>query len=531
MFTSCNAVVRMVASTLVGLLLSAWTLGAHAGVNPRNGNYFVTYADATLAEKGHELSMTRTYNSKSVRVGWFGYGWGSAFETRLTVMPDHTAAIAEIGSGAVSFFHDEATERDVKQVAAGVARIVAAATVQDKLDQDAVDALNSKLMGNEEERFNAVTQYDMRSELPRNLKLTAYGGGYCAGTLQRTASGYRRDDGCGKVEDFDSRGNLIRRAYVDGYQISFLIEHDRPVEIRDTDDQCIRLNWTQNGQVNRLATSNGVVVEYEYDDKHNLIMISMLDGITYRHDYDRNHNMTRIRYVDDSSEVMIYTAQGLTSSVTRRTGERTLYEYSTSTDDPSQYFTRIRDITADGSETVKMMSYQDSKSATGENHLQAYAIADQANGVSVELDERKRVKRKNLSSGEFIAYTYHPSLNKVTSVNLDDELIANFEYNAAGELTHAKNTSGQAVEVEYNAQKLIIHMITTESDGSHSDLHFKYDGHDKPVEIKTREGTVTVEYDSNGEISKVESDGGAIVALRIFKTFETMLELIKLAEI
>lgn len=524
-------------SYLVILFLAP--LLAHAGVNPRNGDFFVTYADATLSGKGHDLMMNRTYNSKSNTVGWFGFGWGSPFETRLTVMPDQTAVITENGNGADSFYHDESSTRSKKRVDAGVAKIVAAAKIQDKLGPDAVEALSRKLMGSEEERFFAVTKYHIQSHLPRKLKLTAYGQGYCAGVLQRTDTGYRRDDGCGKAEEFDLRGSLIKRTQNGGageYQITFRIENDHPVEISDSEGKSIHLSWTQDGQVNRLTASDGTVIEYEYDNNHNLTLSNNLAGpndyLFYRHDYDRNHNMTRIRYLDGSSMYMTYTANGLATSVTERSGERKLYEYSEEPDDQNKYSTRIRAIAEDGSETSETVGYQDGYSATGERHLQSYSVDGQQCDASTQLDEKGRITSRKTQSGEFIAYTYHPTLDKVVAVKLDDRLIARYQYNPAGDLTHAEDTLiGRSVDLEYDEQKHISHMRTTNQDGSHDDLTFKYNEHGNPVEIKHAElGTVKVQYDDKGEISEVKSEveGGAHLAIRITEMFQGILRLAKI---
>ena len=54
-----------------------------AGVNIKNGNYYVTYKDIVVPGGGKDLEISRTYNSTITRVGWFGVGWASEFETRL----------------------------------------------------------------------------------------------------------------------------------------------------------------------------------------------------------------------------------------------------------------------------------------------------------------------------------------------------------------------------------------------------------------------------------------------------------------
>ena len=55
----------------------------YAGVNYKNGNFYVSYTDIVVPGGGKDLEITRTYNSHSTKAGWFGMGWGSDFETRL----------------------------------------------------------------------------------------------------------------------------------------------------------------------------------------------------------------------------------------------------------------------------------------------------------------------------------------------------------------------------------------------------------------------------------------------------------------
>jgi hypothetical protein len=59
---------------VVGIMLIASSM-AYAGVNPQNGDFYISYTDASLSGQGHEVELVRTYNSKSTHVGWFGYGW------------------------------------------------------------------------------------------------------------------------------------------------------------------------------------------------------------------------------------------------------------------------------------------------------------------------------------------------------------------------------------------------------------------------------------------------------------------------
>src|SRR5512140_2617341 len=111
-------------SNILLATLLALPLLSMAGVNPRNGDYFVTYEDIAQEKDGRALDLVRTYNSLAPELGWFGSGWGSPFETRLIVMPDGSAAIQENGTGENNYYRSN-KDADIQS---GVARIVEVAT-------------------------------------------------------------------------------------------------------------------------------------------------------------------------------------------------------------------------------------------------------------------------------------------------------------------------------------------------------------------------------------------------------------------
>jgi len=82
-------------------LLPAIALG---GVNLKNGNFYITYTDIIVPGGDHDLEISRTYNAKSTDNGWFGYGWGSLYETKLIVSADGSVVVVENGSGAQTRF-------------------------------------------------------------------------------------------------------------------------------------------------------------------------------------------------------------------------------------------------------------------------------------------------------------------------------------------------------------------------------------------------------------------------------------------
>ena len=512
------------------VLLLILPMLAHAGVNPNNGNFFITYTDIQFSDnKTRDHMLSRTYNSKSSTAGWFGFGWGSEFETRLFVMPDQTAVIMENGSGAASHYNQGSSAHTERQVAKGVAKIVVAATAKDKLAPEAADALSKKLMGDVEARITAARKYDIRSELPHKLTLKAYGSGYCAGTLLRTKGGYRRDDGCGKVDDFDPSGRLLSRTEAGSYRVSVKMENRRIAGISDTDGRSIRFDLYHSGLVKSISGSNGEVVTFTYDDNNNLILANTVGGVFYKYEYDRNHNMTRIGYMDNSSKLMTYSSNSLITSVTETDGNRTLYEYTLTPGDPNHYFTRIRSVSKEWGESSRALEFK-IDSATGNTTYMADSQGDTASKATTEYDEKKRIKRRVLDSGKYIAYTYDPVSEKVASVDVNGQLTAQYRYNPSGEIAHAETSHGDSFDLEYDKDKRISRLYTTEKDGSHGDLRIKYNARGKPVEIKA-EGLapITVQYDSKGEISNVESEDGAGAALPVTRAFQNMMAIVRLA--
>lgn len=83
------------------LLFSLLSFSAFGDVDLKNGNFFYSWIDAELASKNFFWQLQRTYNSRENRVGYFGHGWCSPLETKLTVdeKGKNTIRIQNCGSG------------------------------------------------------------------------------------------------------------------------------------------------------------------------------------------------------------------------------------------------------------------------------------------------------------------------------------------------------------------------------------------------------------------------------------------------
>ncbi len=95
---------KLLKKITLALVVILMTSMASAGVNLKNGNFYISYTDIVVPGGSKKLEITRTYNSKSTEVGWFGFGWGSEYETRLEFSADGSVVIHEHGSGAKTRF-------------------------------------------------------------------------------------------------------------------------------------------------------------------------------------------------------------------------------------------------------------------------------------------------------------------------------------------------------------------------------------------------------------------------------------------
>ena len=73
--------------------------GVQDGVNPSIGNYLAAQTDAAEPGAGPPLSVERTYNSLDSRVGAFGQGWSSVYDTSLAVEAATNTVLVSFGDG------------------------------------------------------------------------------------------------------------------------------------------------------------------------------------------------------------------------------------------------------------------------------------------------------------------------------------------------------------------------------------------------------------------------------------------------
>lgn len=502
---------------------------ALAGVNPKNGNFYVTYTDISVSRDGHDLELSRTYNSKATELGWFGVGWGSTYETHLTVLPDGSAAIKENGTGRITYYRTS----NAAAIKAGVQRLVNATSQKETLTQEASDALAAKLLSDEDLRLSKAIQYGLESTLQSDGTLEDECG---KATLSRVPEGYLRLD-CNRFgsaepakDTFDMQGRMIRHELKNGYAV--VINHAKTgtTEIRDTLGQSIALTWTPDGRVAGVASGDQSTA-YTYED-NNLVVSSDTGGNTYRYSYDTRHNLTRVQYLDNSSMFISYSPKvnGTADSVTHRNGEQQTFVYRTDPNDSNHYWTTQTDISPSGETSSREYEFHNQTGPTGITQPSKIVLAGDGGTTETQCDQKGRMVRKIDKDGEFVDYVYHPQNGKLILV-LKKDLRTEFHYDAKGNLVQAANSAGKVIDLTYADSDSIQSMVVNAHDGApRRELKFQYNTKGKPTHITlVGVGQIDVEYDDAGEITKVNSQKGMVMALQVTQIFQNLLSVVSVA--
>ena len=130
------------------MTLALLPMVALGGVNLKNGNFYITYTDIIVPGGDHDLEVTRTFNAKSTENGWYGFGWGSLYETKLNVSADGSVVVVENGSGAQTRF----VPKEAVNVEMASKKIIEAMKKKDSISEAAARTLMTRLNNDAELR-------------------------------------------------------------------------------------------------------------------------------------------------------------------------------------------------------------------------------------------------------------------------------------------------------------------------------------------------------------------------------------------
>jgi len=250
--------------------------------------------------------------------------------------------------------------------------------------------------------------------------------------------------------------------------------------------------------------------------------------------------LTAVIYLDDTRMVITYDDNSAATSVTERDGSQTTYEYRNDPQDYLHYWTRITLAAPNGESTSREFEFKSQVDAKGSEILIKAAESSAIDRSEIRFDDKGRVIHQVNGEGESVDYDYDKDCGKLSQVIRNNNETTVFDYDKACNLISAEKNKQNRIELKYysdtkaeNGAPLIKRIIDHDLvKDTRSTLTFKYNKQRKPVEIYlVGKGRIQVEYDANGEISNVESDKGAKMALQVTIAFRHLLDVMKVAGI
>ncbi|WP_445384348.1 DUF6531 domain-containing protein [Robiginitalea sp. IMCC44478] len=523
-----------------------------AGVNLKNGNFYVSYTDIKMEFYQTAFkSITRTYNSRASEIGYFGYGWGSNLEDRIHAYPDGTLKVKENGAGSSTYFTSTFATEELLQYMMDT--MVEVAIEQGKISNNPEAILkyrnelrNLEYRTSRWDSFVSQGVLEFERDFPEGMEWENNSSGNQK--IVRTASGYQRTYGSNrKTEDYDLLGRLIRLDMGDGNYSSLSYEEGNLSEIVNADGSRMKI-WVNNeGFITKIKSDNGTAT-YEYDGKK-LIKATDASGWYALHEYNSAYDMTRFEYSTGKWQNMEYdTKLSRIKRIETSGGDETLYGYPVfykedgSVDD-DHYGTTVTKMGFNGREVTNSYEWVIGTNARGKRYSKI--IATTINGIrtSTEYDEvcnmplvieRGRSKttfkynnrclmiEKLSARGDSVYLRYDDKWDKISYVK-NNQGETEFQYDAKGNLVFAQKKGGPWVRLSYNPDGKISSMEQEDKT-----LLFSYNSINKPASI-TMEGVGSIEvaYDRNGDIKNVQSAEGHSMALKVTQAFQSLLSLVK----
>jgi hypothetical protein len=475
------------------LLLLFFNIYVFAGVNIKNGNFFVSYTDQEFSATGG-YDIMRTYNSKSVEIGLFGFGWGTRIDTKIFLIGDGNILIKEHGSGASSFYLP--VNKSQNLVNDCIEKIVKAMIKAGDLEASptAIAKLKAEL-NDTEMRARKWLKYNLKNS---NRSTFKFSGAYYLSDGSTDKIFYQNNQFSrrlynGDIETFDINGNLISNTKSNGRKtFTITYENNRIKTLTDAVNNILQFETNIAGRIISISSSKGKSV-YEYDKENCLVKSIDIENNTYWHSYDKSKNMIQIKYIDNTTfDIKYDPITYFAISIKDRENNITKYKYinfytPSGEIDDDHYATLVVKQNSKNKIDSSYYEYVIKQNSAGMRYTQKYIYVN--NGVKNEiLNDESGYTIKATRSKRYAIF----KRNKERKIAIKET--ENFIYKP----TYDKNSNLIALEKFY--KKLKKTDVST----------YKYNELDSLLALKINKDWVKIKRDSNLKVIGYESSLGNI---------------------
>lgn len=545
-------------------ILFIFSQSSLALVDMKNANFSDTWTDLIVPGTGYDLRIQKTYNSRSLFNGIFGFGWCSDFETKLEVTAENNLKVTECGGGL------EVTYRPASTSAGTDYNVTISKIIKEVKKRN--PSLTKKYLNGLKEEMQS--RPFLRQELSKQLGLegkisqgtTYFAQGRRDEHIVFKKGVYIRTLSDKTSQQFDKSGTLISLYDKNGNYLKLTYKKSQLVKVTDNAGRSLDFQYFPNNKKVKIVKGpSGLASSYKYEGE-DLVYTQSAWKDEFRFEYDDLHNMTLVKFPDKTTKVIKYDKDKdwVTSFVNRAKCEEK-YVYDENPKDPLNHYWSIVTKTCKGKITNQSKyEFWHKFTKKGKRYLyRAYSkindsvtdiIYHEEHGKPVYInrnDIRIRYTYNNdglietkVEPAKTTSYDYKNKCGKVSFVkteyfgfekpkkkNLEPKkkliktVKTNFSYTMPKcNLVMAKNSDGQIVKLDYDARGRIAKI----TDQSRKAVLIKYEERFGKPAVVTRPGlgTIKVSYKSDGSIGNVKSNEGPSVAAQVASVFNNLLEII-----
>ena len=540
----------------VAIVLQLFSLASYALIDMKDANYVETWTDVDLGGPGYVLKVERTYNSRSIYDGIFGFGWCSDFETRLEITPDSKIKAIECGGGLEILYTTK--DNTALSLDAVVAKIIEKIKIDKKdsnLKAQYFKNLESELRTNEFLREALANEMGFKGKITKGK--TYYTSGRGSERLIVNDDSFKRVLSDGTYQLFDSKGRLV--ALYDNAKNFIKLNYANDKLVSVVDNKSRRLDFAYNANNSKVAkivaSPANITVQYAYK-AHDLVAALSNKGGNYAYKYDDLHNMIEAKYPDQTSKKFTYNQdKDWVTGFVDQQGCTETYAYRDSEDDPRNHYWSEVKKTCKGKVTneSKYEFWHKEKSDKSGKYLAR--VKSVVNGIVTDVkyhpefgrpvfkQDGKEIAyydyysngllRTRKNEDERLKYYYKNGCNKVSKIvqenflkrKVASSVTTNYIYYMPScNLKIAANTKGESAQLSYDSAGRI-YMV---ADHTKKILKISYDKTTGKPNILTRPGlgAIAVKYNEQGEIASVASKEGTAVATQVANVFNNILRVI-----
>ncbi len=328
--------------------------GVGSPVNVTNGNMYLQQSDYQLPSVGYGISVTRTYNSDSQRIGVFGRGWSTAYDESIVAYDGNLVRFNQ-GDGRAIYF----------------GRPTGSSGVFMPLEGD----------------FHA--------------QLAQGGNGFTLAIKD------------GSVEQFNSSGKLLSLTDRNGNATALTYGIDGFLSsVTDPFGRVLTINTNGNAQITSISDSMGTVATYIYGGSSELLSVTYADNSAFQFGYDGNFRLTSATdALGNIVESHSYDGQGraLTSEKQGGVEHYSLTHVSSTETDVTDALGRVTKYTFDTSKGRNLVTRVEGLCSCGGggSQVQRWTYDNQLNVIS-----------HTNALGQIATYTYDASGNELSATGV-----------------------------------------------------------------------------------------------------------------